>query len=255
VDFIVAHGVSAYVDGHQVLVGSHHFVGEDEGIDCELAHLQARALRKEGKSLLYVARNNVLEGVIALRDALRPEAPQILQQLKSSGIQKLVMLTGDHPDTAQAVAQKLSELDEVHWNLKPEDKASIVNQLKTDGHMVAFAGDGVNDAPALVSAEVGICMPGGADLAREAAQVVLLKEDLGCLVAARQIACRTERTIRNCFAATIGLNSIFLLLASGGFLAPVTAAVLHNANTVGILGYAALTGIEKTELSNPTHLQ
>jgi Cu2+-exporting ATPase len=159
VDFIVAHGVSAYVNGKRVVVGSHHFVGEDEGIDCSAADVLAQTLRKEGKTLLYVARKGVLEGVIALRDALRPEAAQVLEDLKALDIPKLVMLTGDHPDTARAVAKKLKALDDIHWDLKPEDKAAVVRTLQEEGHVIAFAGDGVNDAPALVTAEVGICSP------------------------------------------------------------------------------------------------
>jgi Cu2+-exporting ATPase len=244
VDFIVAHGVSAYVNGYRVLVGSHHFIGEDEGIDCSAVDRRAQALRKQGKSLLYVARQGVLEGVIGLRDTLRPEAAQVLEDLKDLGIPRLVMLTGDHPDTARAVAEKLKALDEIHWDLKPEDKAELVKAFQEEGRLVAYAGDGVNDAPALITSEVGICMPGGADLAREAAQVVLLKEDLNGLVTARRIADRTEETLKNCFRAAVGLNSLFLLLAGAGLLAPVAAAVLHNANTVGILSYAALSGMD-----------
>ncbi|MBC2733567.1 MAG: HAD-IC family P-type ATPase, partial [Desulfobacteraceae bacterium] len=247
VDFIVAHGVSAYVNGNRVLVGSHHFIGEDEGIDCSVADSHAQTLRREGKSLLYVAREDVFEGVIALRDALRPEAARVLWDLKALGIKKIVMMTGDHPDTARAVAGKLEALDKVHWDLKPEDKAAIVKALKNQGCLTAFAGDGVNDAPALMTAEVGICMPGGADLAREAAQVVLLQEDLSALVAARRIARQNERTIKNCFQSSVALNTLFLLLASSGLLPPVMAAVLHNANTVGILGYAAMTGMRKPD--------
>jgi heavy metal translocating P-type ATPase len=244
VDFIVAHGVSAYVNGARVLVGSQHFIDEDEGVDCSSAENYAAELRKQGKSLLFVVCDNVLEGVIALRDVLRPEAAGVLKELKELGVSKLVMLTGDHPDSARAVAGQLDALDEVHWDLKPEDKATIVKNYQEEGRMVAFAGDGVNDAPALVSAEVGICMPGGADLAREAAQVVLLKDDLTVLTAARKTACRCRDTIRNCFGATVGLNSLFLLMAGGGILTPAMAALLHNANTIGILGYAALSGLD-----------
>lgn len=243
VDFIVAHGVSAFVKGQRVLVGSHHFVSEDEGVDCGAAAAEAQKLRREGKSLLYVAREGVLEGVVALRDSLRPEAARALESLKALGIPKLVMLTGDHPDTARAVAGRLDALDEVHWDLKPEDKARLVKNLQQEGRRVAYAGDGVNDAPALVTAELGICMPGGADLAREAAQVVLLQDDLDALVTARRIAGKTEKTLENCFRASVGLNTLFLLLASSGRLAPVAAAVLHNANTLGILSYAALSGL------------
>ena len=247
VDFIVAHGVSAYVNGERVLVGSHHFIGEDEGLDCRSADRIAEALRTEGKSLLYVAREDVLEGVIALRDALRPEAAGVIRDLKALGIRKTVMLTGDHPDTARSVGERLSDLDEIHWDLKPEDKAAIVKDLRSRGCRIAFAGDGVNDAPALVAAEVGVCMPGGADLAREAAQVILLRDDLNALVAARQIAIRTRNTLQHCFGATLGLNTLFLLLAGTGRLPPVTAALLHNVNTVGILGYAAAEGMREPD--------
>ena len=245
VDFIVAHGVSAYVDERRVLVGSRHFIEDDEYIDCSPANGHAQRLRKEGKTLLYIARQNVLEGILALRDALRPEARQVLLDLKALGIEKTVMLTGDHPDTAKAIAKDLGALDEVHWDMKPEDKASIVEELTKKGKTVAFAGDGVNDAPALMTAQVGICMPGGADLAREAAQVVLIRDDLSCFVEARRVAGKTIQTLKNCFGAAVGFNTVFLVLASAGLLRPVMAAILHNANTVGILGYAALSGMQK----------
>jgi Cu2+-exporting ATPase len=243
VDFIVAHGVSAYVDGSRVLVGSRHFIEEDEGIDCAAADELRRRLHAEGKSLLFIARDERLEGVIALCDDVRPEAAAVLAGLKQSGIQRIVVLTGDHCDMARALAAELEAVDEVHWELKPEQKAAIVARLQGEGRRLAFAGDGVNDAPALVSAEVGICMPGGADLARNAAQVVLLKDDLRALLVARLIARHTRRTIERGFAAAVGGNTAFLLLAGMGAISPVTAALLHNLNTVGILagsGYAGL---------------
>lgn len=247
VDFIVAHGVSAYVNGDRVLVGSRHFIGEDEGIDCSHVDSQAIDLRKQGKNLLYVARENVLEGVIALRDRLRPEAARVLRELKARGVRKIVALTGDHPETARAAAAQLDGLDEIHWDLKPEDKAAIVKKLQEQGHTIAFAGDGVNDAPALVTAELGICMPGGAELARESAQVILLHDNLSGLVTARDIANRTQQTIDNCFRFSVGLNTLFLLMACGGLIPPVLAALLHNADTVAILGYAALSGLSRPE--------
>jgi Cu2+-exporting ATPase len=247
VDFIVAHGVSAFVNGERVLVGSHHFIGEDEGIDCSAVDRRAQALRRQGKSLLYVAREGILEGVVGLRDTLRSEAGRVLEDLKGLGIPHLVMLTGDHSDTARAAAKEVDTLDEVHWDLRPEDKAELVKSFQEKGRRVAYIGDGVNDAPSLVTAEVGICMPGGADLAREAAQVVLLRDDLNALVTARRIAGRTQETLKNCFWASIGLNTLFLLLASSGGLAPVAAAVLHNVNTLGILSYAALSGLSESD--------
>jgi Cu2+-exporting ATPase len=247
VDFIVAHGVSAYIDGKNILVGSRHFIEEDEGIDCGRANTIVADLQQAGKSLLYVACEEQLAGVIAMRDDLRSEALTVLEGLKKTGINKIVILTGDAELTARALAAQLPPVDEVYWELKPVDKARIVKRLQDNGHRVGFIGDGVNDAPALVSADVGICLPDGADLAKESAQVILLQDDLSALLAGRLIALHSRDTIRHCFGAAVGLNSVFLLLASFGFVQPITAALLHNASTVGILSYAGLRGRKTPE--------
>ncbi|SNS28311.1 Cu2+-exporting ATPase [Humidesulfovibrio mexicanus] len=241
VDFIVAHGVSAFVDGDRVLVGSRHFLEDDEGVDCAAADTPGKLLRGEGKSLLCVARAGRLAGLIALRDEPRPEAAEALQKLRARGITRIVVLTGDHRETALAVLKGF-DVDEIRWELKPEDKADIVRELQSQGRKLAFAGDGVNDAPALLTADVGVCMPGGADLARESAQVVLLEDNLLALVTARDIAARTRRVLTNSFRTAVGVNSAVMLLAAAGRLSPVTSAILHNACTLGILGYAALSG-------------
>ncbi len=240
VDFIVAHGVSAYIHGQNVLVGSRHFIEEDEGIACDAVDEISRILQLEGKSLLYVACEERLVGVIGLRDELRPEAEEVLRDLKHSGIARIVILTGDAELTAKAIAAQLPSVDEIHWELKPEGKATVVQEMQQRGYRVGFIGDGVNDAPALVSADVGICLPRGADLAKESAQVILLREDLACLLTGRLVALRSQKTIHRTFYAAIGLNSAFLLLATFGLVRPVAAALLHNFSTVGILGYAGL---------------
>ena len=240
VDYIVAHGVSAYVEGARVLVGSLHFIEEDEHVDCSDARKTADRLRHEGKNLLYVSRSDHLEGIIAFRDDVRPEALSVLTDLLDEGIKRIIVITGDHKDTAQAVIGKLNGIGELHWEMKPEDKSRIVNDLKGEGCTVAFIGDGVNDAPALMTAHVGICMPGGSDLAKESAQVLLLEDDLTGLLTARRVAGRTRRTIENCFGSAVGFNSLILLTATLGFLPPAISALLHNISTVGILGYAAL---------------
>ena len=239
VDFIVAHGVAASIGGKHVLVGSHHFVAEDEGVACAQVEAAAAKLRRQGKSLLYVAREGLLVGLIALRDEARPEAAAALTALKASGVSRIVVLTGDHKDTGLALRRQLPQIDELHSELKPEDKAAVIARLKQEGRVLAFVGDGVNDAPALVTAHVGVCMPKGADLAREAAQVLLLQEDLHTLVVAREAAVRTIRIIRQTFGATIGCNSLIMLMATAG-MPPVVTALLHNASTIGILGYAAM---------------
>ena len=246
VDFIVAHGVSASVDGSEVLVGSYHFIAEDEQVDCSAVEQQVTRIRQEGRIPLFVARNGILEGVVVLQDQLRPEACDVLRELKELGISRIVVLTGDHRDTAKALAEQLDgHVDTLHWELLPEDKARIAKDLQTDGKTIAFVGDGVNDAPVLVTADVGICMPGGADLARESAQVILLQEDLRTLVTARRISMQAQRTMTHCFHTAVGVNSLLLLLASSGTLPPVASAFLHNLTTVGILGYATVAGMQK----------
>ncbi len=242
VDFIVAHGVSAYIDGKNVMVGSRHFIEDDEQIDCSAVDDSVTTLQENGKSILYVACEEKLVGIIGLRDELRPEAEEVLVALKATGIKKIIILTGDAKLTAKALAAKLPAVDEVHWELKPEDKARIVTELQKKGHRVGFTGDGVNDAPALISADIGISLPDGADLAKESAEIILLNDDLHCLLTGRLIALHSQQTIKHSFAAAVGLNSVFLLLASFGMIQPVTAALLHNASTVSILGYAAIRG-------------
>jgi Cu2+-exporting ATPase len=240
VDYIVAHGVSAYVEGARVLVGSLHFLQDDERVDCGAVGEASDRLRREGKNLLYVSRSGVLEGIIAFRDDLRPEAFTVLQGLKEAGVGHIVVLTGDHKETARAVIGPLKDIGELHWEMKPEDKSRIVKELMEEGRTVAFVGDGVNDAPALITAQVGICMPGGSNLAKEAATVILLEDDLEVLLTAHKVAAVTHTVIENCFRSAVGLNSLILLMATFGFLPPVASALLHNLSTVGILGYAAL---------------
>ncbi|XPV75055.1 MAG: heavy metal translocating P-type ATPase [Desulfovibrio sp.] len=242
VDFIVAHGVSAYVNKKQVLVGSKHFLHDDEGVDCSGADDMAHSFRQDGKTMLYVSEAGHLIGVIALRDELRPEAAEALAMLKERGVEQIVMLTGDHKETALSIAETLGSIDIVHYDLKPEDKADIVKQLQADGAFLAFAGDGVNDAPALLSADVGICMPDGADLARESAQVVLLEDDLRKLAMARDLATGNGKVLDNTFKAAVGINSAVLLMAAAGKISPVVSAFLHNSSTLGILAYAACAG-------------
>lgn len=240
VDYIVAHGVSAYVEGARVLVGSQHFIEDDEGVDCSRVRELADRLRGEGKNLLYVSRSGVLEGLIAFRDDVRPEAERVLRQLKREGIRQIIVLTGDHKDTAQAVIGPLEHVDEIHWEMRPEDKARTVKELKEEGRVVAFVGDGINDAPALITAQVGICMPGGSDLAKESSMVLLLEDDLEALLTAKRVARSTRKIIENSFRSSVGFNSLLLLTATLGFLPPAASALLHNISTVSILSYAAL---------------
>lgn len=242
VDFVVAHGVSAYVQGARVIVGSRHFVHDDEGVDCSPANGASEELHAQGKSLLYVAREDRLLGVIAMRDTLRPEAAHTLQRLRECGVTRLVMLTGDQPRAAEALKALLPELDAVHAECKPEHKAAILEELAAQGRCVAFVGDGVNDAPALAAAHVGVSMPSGADLARDVAQVILLKDDLEGLVQAKHLAQRTERILHRCLWSSVSLNTALLGLAGAGYIPALVSAAVHNSGTIGVLAYAATHG-------------
>lgn len=242
VDFVVAHGVSAIVRGERVLVGSRHFIHDDEGVDCSNADQAGGELQEQGKSLLYVAANGRLQGLIAMRDTLRPETAATLRQLKELDISRLVMLTGDQQRAADALWEQLPELDVVHAECTPQDKARILEDLKEQGRRVAFVGDGVNDAPALIAAEVGVSMPSGADLARDMAQVLLLKDDLGGLAQARLLALRTEQILQQCLWSSVSVNTALLGLAGAGLIPAVASAAVHNGSTIAVLAYAALRG-------------
>ncbi len=248
-DFIVAHGVSAFVNSHQVLVGNHHFVAEDEGIDCSMSETIAKDLQDQGKSILYVAKNEQLAGLIAIRDVIRPEAAAALSRLTSLGIKHLVVLTGDQKEAAQALKRALP-ITEIHWNLLPEDKAVILEKLKADGRSIAYVGDGVNDAPALIRADVGVSMPGGADLARESAQVLMLNEDLMSLPFAREVSLKVMKVLRTNFYLTVGINSGVLMMAVFGLASPLVTAIMHNCSTIGLLTYA-LRATRMTPKSQP----
>ena len=236
VDFVVAHGVSAFVDDSEVQVGSRHFIEDDEQIDCSASTEPAARLQEEGNTILYVAQHKQLIGIIALRDTLRPEAVACLNAFRELGIKRMVMLTGDNKITAEAIAHTLNV--ETRWDLKPEDKADVIAELHASGCHTAFVGDGVNDAPALVAADVGIAMPNGADLAREAASIVLLQDQLEPLVYAYALAIKAQRKIKQSVNSTIAVNSATLLLSIAGLLPPLTSALLHNGGTIASLLYA-----------------
>jgi cation-transporting P-type ATPase C len=241
VDYLVAHGMSCPVNGDQLLIGSHHYLEEHEGISFELFRDRIAAVEAEGKTLLYVGTKQEAIGLIALRDTLRSDAKAVLSGLRSLGVRHLVMLTGDHLNRAQAMANELG-IDEVFAEQIPEDKAGILEQLRTEGHKVAFVGDGVNDGPALIAADVGIAMSRGAELARATADVVLLEDRLALLLDAVDITQRTMQLVATNYNAAIGINSGVMLGATLGWLSPVTTAVLHNGTTVALL-LKALRGL------------
>jgi len=235
VQFIAAHGVASDMDGQRIVVGSRHFVEDDEGIPITPAQRRRiSALFAQGKTLLYIGYGGRLIGVLALRDTLRPNAAATLARLRTLGIKRLIMLSGDHRQRAQELAQQLG-LDACYAELLPHEKAQWVARIKADGARIAFVGDGINDAPALAGAEVGIAMARGADLARLTADIALLEDDLSRVADARALAQATLGRIGSNYRFTLGANSAILGAAALGLLSPVLASVLHNGSTIAIL--------------------
>ncbi|QKF92369.1 heavy metal translocating P-type ATPase [Campylobacter sp. CCUG 57310] len=234
VEFIVAHGVKTYVGGKEVVIGSRHFLEDDEKI-CFKEHesIISNAITN-GLTLLYVGYDKELLGVIAMKDTMRENAKEALKQLKKMGVKELIMLTGDIESKAHQVANELG-IDRVFANCLPTDKAKIIERLKQEGKNVAFIGDGINDAPSLMRANVGISMQKGADIAKATADISLLKDDIYAVVTAKDMANKTMRLINTNFNATVGINSLILAGATFGLLNPIATAFLHNGTTIGLL--------------------
>lgn len=241
VEFIVAHGVGADVEGKRVVIGSRHFLEDDEKIDFAPAKDMIDEFYKEGKSVLYIGYGGKLLGFITLNDHLRSEAKEVITRLKELGVKRSVMLTGDKSVRAEAIAKEIG-IDEWHAELLPEDKASIVKKLKDDGAKVAFVGDGINDAPSLAMAHTGISMSRGADIARVTSDVALLEDRLSLVCDAKETANKTVKLVKTNYNLTLGANSFILLLAGMGVLNPVATSLFHNGATIGIL-LNALRGI------------
>jgi Cd2+/Zn2+-exporting ATPase/Cu+-exporting ATPase len=224
-------GVSARCEGDEVLVGSRHFL-QEHGLA-----LPPESSSAEGE--VYVARAGKFLGSLIVEDMLRPEAKEAIRSLKAMGM-RTILLTGDARRVADDVGKKLG-VDEVAAELLPEEKLSYVTRLTGSSHIVAMVGDGVNDAPALAKATVGIAMGSGTDVAQESADVVLIGSDLGKLVETLRIARRCRRTIMQNFVGTLVVDSIGVGMAAFGFLNPLLAAFIHvSSELVFILNSARL---------------
>jgi heavy metal translocating P-type ATPase len=235
VEFIAAHGVASVIDDQRIVVGSRHFVEEDEDVPIGAAQKKRiERLYREGKTLLYIGFGGRLLGVIALKDEVRDATAKTMSRLRTLGVRRLIMLTGDHHDRAAEIAGQIG-LDEFHAELLPQDKAMLVSRMKAAGAKIAFVGDGINDAPALAGAHVGIAMQQGADIARLTSDIALLEDGIERVADAKQLANATMHLISQNFKLTVGLNSAILAGAAAGKLAPVAASVAHNGTTIAIL--------------------
>ncbi len=233
VEYVVAHGISSQVNQEKVVIGSYHFVFEDE--KCRIPHGEEEQFESlPGEySYLYLAVSQELAAVICIEDPLREEARDIVASLKAEGIKKVVMMTGDSLRTAQAIAQKTG-VDAFYAEVLPEDKASFVEKEKALGRKVIMIGDGINDSPALSAANAGIAISGGAQLAREIADITISGENLDQLVTLKKISSLLMKRINRNYRFVIGFNMGLILLGLWGVLAPGTSALLHNMSTLGI---------------------
>ena len=233
VEYIVAHGIASTVDGRRVIIGSAHFVFEDEKCTIPTAEQQKFDALKPAYSHLYMAASGQLVGVICISDPLRPEAAAVLNGLRALGIRNTVMMTGDSERTAAAIAKQVG-VDRFFAEVLPEDKANFVQQAKAEGHTVVMIGDGINDSPALSAADIGIAINSGAAIAREIADVTIKADSLEELVALKAIANSLQKRVHANYRFVLTFNSALIALGALGILQPASSAMLHNLSTIGI---------------------
>lgn len=234
VTFIVAHGVKSELDGKRVVIGSRHFLEDDECINFHSHNAEIQKILESGEMPLFIGYDKELLGMILLKDHLRENAKIALKRLRKSGVKEIIMLTGDTEQKASRIAQDL-EIDRYYAELLPTQKAEILENIMQEGKKVAFVGDGINDAPALIRADIGIGMHKGADIAKASADVVLLRDDIEAVAEAKEFGIACHQKVQRGFKITVGVNSMILMLASLGKLNPIQTAFMHNGTTIVLL--------------------
>jgi Cu+-exporting ATPase len=241
-DSVTGMGVRGNVGGHALALGNTALM-VDAGTDTGSLHEAAERLRKQGASVMFLAVDGQLAGAIAVADPIKPSTLPALDELRAAGL-RIVMATGDGPTTAQGVARTLG-IDEVHGEVRPQDKAALVRRLQSEGHRVAMAGDGINDAPALAAADVGIAMGTGTDIAMSSAQVTLVKGDLRGILRARTISEATVANMRQNLGFAFLYNAIGVPVAAGVLypftgllLSPMIAALAMSLSSVSVVANA-----------------
>lgn len=244
IEYVVAHGISSIDEGRKVIIGSAHFVFEDEKAVIPEEEKDILDKLPAECSQIYLAIDGILSAVICVEDPLREEAKDVIAKLHEMGIKKVVMMTGDNRMTAKTVAEHVG-VDEYHAEVLPEEKAAYVAAERKAGHKVIMIGDGVNDSPALSEADVGIAISDGAALAREIADITIAADDLYCLVTMKEIADRLMRRIDTNYKSIVGFNLALIILGVAGVLPPTTTSVLHNLSTIGF-GLHSMTNLLET---------
>ena len=245
VEYIVAHGISTTIEGKKAIIGSSHFVFEDE--KCTIPEGMEEKFKNlpNEYSHLYLAIEGSLAAVICIEDPLREEAPAVVKALKKAGFSKVVMMTGDSERTARAVAAKVG-VDEYYSEVLPEDKASFVEKEKAKGRKVVMLGDGINDSPALSAADAGIAVSEGAEIAREIADITIGADNLEGIVILKHISDALMKRIHNNYRTIVGFNTGLILLGVAGILQPTTSALLHNTSTL-LIGMNSMKNLVGTE--------
>ncbi|MGL6258599.1 heavy metal translocating P-type ATPase [Vibrio sp. WXL210] len=238
VDYVIAHGLRSTLNGHTLVMGSRHFLEVHEDVDFSEFEGMIRDYEAKGRHLVYISCQHKLIGMIGLRDHLRQDAKQTLSDLRAFGVKELVMISGDSQFKAQILAGEL-HMDRVYAETRPADKSRIVAELQSQGKTVMFVGDGVNDAPALTQADVGVAMGKGTELARQVADVVLIHDNLHGLSQARELANIAMQVITSNIRLAEYVNSGIMLAAALGYLNPALSALLHNGTTLSILARSA----------------
>ena len=231
VEYIVAHGISTMVDGRKAIIGSHHFVFEDEKCTIPVGKEELFRNLPEEYSHLYLGIEGKLAAVICIEDPLRPEAPEVIKQLRKAGFTQIVMMTGDSDRTAKAIAARVG-VDKYYSEVLPEDKAKFVEEAKAQGRKVLMVGDGINDSPALSAADVGIAISDGAELAREIADITIGADDLSVMVTLKEISNGLMDKIHKNYRRIVGINGSLIALGVTGVIQPTMSALLHNTSTL-----------------------
>ena len=233
VNYIVAHGISSEIDDRKVVIGSYHFIFEDEKCTVDDSARAEFENLPEGYSHLYMAIDGKLVAVICIEDPLREEAADAIKQLKEAGITKVVMMTGDSERTAAVIAKRVG-VDEYYSEVLPEDKANFIQKERENGAKTIMVGDGINDSPALSAANVGIAISDGAELAREIADITIGADNLYELVTLKKLSNRLMKRIDSNYRSIVGINAGLIGAGVLGFIPPTTSAMFHNASTLGI---------------------
>ena len=234
-EVLVGLGMRTWADGRTLLLGGPSLLRAENVRVSKKASEWVDRLRRQAETPLLLAVDGKLVGLLSLRDEVRPEAAAVLTKLRANGIRRIVMLTGDHPEIARVVAGELG-IDEWRAEVMPEDKLEVVRELQSDGFVVGMIGDGINDAPALAAADIGIAMGlAGTDVAVETADVALANDDLHRLLDVRDLGARAVDVIRENYGMSIAVNAAGLIIGAGGALSPVLAAILHNASSVAVV--------------------